>query len=333
MKPNALHYLDHVDPALIDKAEHFTPTQRKHTFRRFVAVAACLCLCLCLTIPTLAAADNAFGYEILYELSPTLAQKLKPVHLSCEDQGIRMDVIAAKVQGDSVEILVSMTDETGERLDETTDLFDSYDIRTPHDLMGGCSLVEYRPETHTSVFLLNIQQMDHALLSGDKITFSIHKLLSQKQHDNVVLPQIDLANVPEITDCRSHVDMRGGSFTSESQIDFLPMAAQENVTVVPGVTLTGYGMAEGQLHVQLHYDDILHTDNHGFPYLKASDGEMVSSLYDLAFWDKDDNSSYEEYVFPALSDLSQYQLWGEFWTCQQGPIEGNWQITFPLSEK
>ena len=333
MKPNALHCIDHVDPALIEKAEHFAPAPKKHSFRRWAAVAACLCLCLALTVPALAAADNRFGYEILYQLSPTLAQRLKPVHLSCEDQGIRMDVMGANVHGDSVEILVSMTDETGDRLDETTDLFDSYDIRTPHDLICGCSLVEYRPETHSSVFLLNIQQMDHALLPGDKITFSIRRLLTGKQHDNIALPPIDLANVPEITERRSHVDSRGGGFTEESEIDFLPMAAQENIAVVPGITLTGCGMAEGRLHVQLRYDDILRTDNHGYPYLKAPDGETVFSSCDLAFWDESHTNSYDEYVFPALGDLAQYALWGEFWTCPQGSIEGNWQITFPLTEE
>lgn len=58
--------------------------------------------------------------------------------------------------------------------------FDSYSICTPYDQSGGCSLVSYDAGTNTATFMLTIEQTDHILLPGDKITFSVNQLLSKK---------------------------------------------------------------------------------------------------------------------------------------------------------
>ena len=45
------------------------------------------------------------------------------------------------------------------------------------------------------------------------------------------------------------------------------------IPIVEGVTLTGIGMIDGALHVQIRYSDILHTDNHGFLTLTDREGK------------------------------------------------------------
>ena len=43
--------------------------------------------------------------------------------------------------------------------------------------------------------------------------------------------------------------------------------------------------------------------------------------------------SYEEYVFDIDSDeLAGCEVMGEFWTCNNAPIHGSWQVTFPISQ-
>lgn len=42
-----------------------------------------------------------------------------------------------------------------------------------------------------------------------------------------------------------------------------------------GVTVTAYGFIDGKLHIQVYYDDILHTDNHGFVWLQDKDGTVI----------------------------------------------------------
>lgn len=51
-------------------------------------------------MPILAFAGNDFAHELLYSISPSIAQKLKPINVSCEDNGIEMTVVAAEVNGE-----------------------------------------------------------------------------------------------------------------------------------------------------------------------------------------------------------------------------------------
>ena len=60
----------------------------------------------------MAATDNEFVYHVLYSISPSIAQRLKPIRKSREDNGIKMEVLFADIRGDSAEILVSMQDQT-----------------------------------------------------------------------------------------------------------------------------------------------------------------------------------------------------------------------------
>ncbi len=318
-----------VDSDLIAEAEQAFHQKKKSHAKRWIALAACLCLCF--TLPTLAAAGNETAYEMLYSISPQTAQKLKPVQASCVDNGIEMKVEAAEIDGEKATILVSMRDTVGDRLDETIDLFDSYRIHTPYDQCGGCSLVGFDADTKTATFLLNMEQMNHVLIPGDKITFSVSEILSGKKHSEERLPQVDMDKVPAIKEFASHADIRGGSWREEEK-DAPLMQPQKLATVTDGVTLTGYGYADGKLHVQLCFDDILHTDNHGYVYLKDSSGETVNCESSITFWDTNRENSFEEYIFPVPAEAwSQYEAWIAFWTCPQGAMKGNWQITFPVN--
>jgi len=326
-----------VENDLILEAENAFHRKKKAIHvKRWIAVAACLCLCFCCTVPALAAAGNELAYEVLYSISPTIAQKLKPVNASCEDNGIEMTVVAAEVDGEKATILVSMHDNTGERLDETTDLFDSYSIHTPYDQSGGCSLVSYDEDTKTATFMLTIEQMNHVLIPGDKITFSVSQLLSKKEHSSFKITQVNTEDVHSITEFVTNPDIRGGGGSEFKSIDWdnlLLMKPDEANAIVleNGVTLTGYGIVEEKLHIQLRYNDIHNTDNHGYVYLKIQDGKGLDCESSFAFWDDNHVNSYEEYVFPvSAEELANYEIWGEFWTCNNGPIKGNWQVTFPM---
>ena len=96
---------------------------------------------------------------------------------------------------------------------------------------------------------------------------------------------------------------------------------------------TGYGIVEGKLHIQVRFSDILNTDNHGYVYLKNEDGKVVNCQSSVAFWDQSHVNSYEEFVFEvSAEELVNYEIWGEFWTCNNAPIEGEWQVTFPVEK-
>lgn len=297
--------------------------------RRLIALAAVIALCFAAAVPALAA-NNASAYELLYAISPGLAQKLKPVQLSCESDGIRMEVISSDIEGDMAYVYVSLQDLTGDRLDETTDLFDSYSINRPFDSSAGCENVSFDAETKTATFLITITQFGGEEITGGKITFTVDRILSQKQKFEGTLSEADLSQAELAPLTQTAVDVRGYGGMSAPFEQFLSPAPAALCTPVDGVAVTAVGYIGGKLHVQIHYDDILRTDDHGFVYLLDSGGDAISCDASVSFWDVEHTGSYQEYVFDLSPDeVSGCALAGEFWTC--GTLtEGNWQVTFSL---
>ncbi len=334
MRKEDLYYgISGIKPAYLEEADTCRAGKRSQ-WRRWAAAGFCL---FCgVGFPVLASADNGILYELLYAVSPEIAQKLKPINVSCEDKGIKMQVIGAEVKGDKAGVLVSVQDTEGNRIDETTDLFDSYSIHTPYDQTGGCFFIEYDEEAQAAIFMLEIKQMDQLLIPGDKITFSVREIRSGKKHSVSELEGVDLKKVSVIDQFKKNPNVRGFSGDEADpekwkDLKFMEPDEERGVILEEGVALTGYGLEEDGLHIQIRFEDVLETDNHGLLYLKNQKGERIDYQYHSAFWDESGKDSYEEYVFEVSpGELSEYEVWGEFWICHADPIKGNWQVTFPI---
>lgn len=330
-KEDMLDKMSLIDTKYIEEAVY--PGKKKRMSLKYMSIlAACICLCLGAVVSVLAA-TNETAYEMLYSIAPGIAQRLKPVNVSCTDQGIEMQVIAAKIQDEKAEILISLKDTEGTRIDETIDLFDSYSIHTPHDQSGGCSLVDYDEETGSAIFLIQIEQINHELIPGDKITFSVGNLLTGKKHFDAEISEIDMGNLPEVKEFMINPNVRGASASGrEADINKLIEPDDINARWIGdgGVAVTGWGIVDGKLHIQIRYEDILRTDNHGFLSLKTPDGEQISYDGSIAFWDDKCQNSYEEYIFETSDEeWDNCRVWGEFCTSNT-LIEGKWQVTFPM---
>ena len=332
---NLYEAISEISSQYIEEADIRFITKRK-TWKRVLAAAACLLLCFSFSVPALAAADNSFAYELLYSVSPAFAQKLKPVRVTCEDNGIKMEVVAANLEGDTVNILLAMQDMTGNRITASSDLMDSYSINTPYDQTAGCHLEKYDGETGTALWAITIDQDESKLKPGDKITFSVSEILSKKEHTEMALDSIIISDIREATEFAIDPRIRGcAGYYDENDIESTPLLlpAKTGYQLCDGVMLTGTGLVDGKLHIQVKYDDILNTDNHGYAYLKSSSGEIINYSYSVAFWADNKADSYEEYVFDiSAEELANCEMMGEFWTCNNAPIQGTWQVTFPLSQ-
>lgn len=320
-----------------DMVEDAALSQRRRSLhpKRLAALLTAAALCAALAVPALAvAADNEPAYQILYAISPSLAQTLKPVQMSCEDQGIRMEVISALVEGNEAAIQISMQDLTGDRIDETTDLFDSYTLHSPFDQSYHCQRISYDPETKTAVFLLSVSQAKGVAFPKGKLTFSVRQILSGKRSWEGQLNHWNLSALPQQPETQRDVSTRGwsGDLDSAAESPVVLQPQGEGFSPIEGVTLTAAGWVDGQLHLQTRYDNIRKTDNHGYLELRGADGEPISSRYSLSFWDEDGQDSFDEQVFSlSEEELADCTLYGWFRT--GGTLtEGNWQITFPLPE-
>ena len=328
-----LQKVSNVDDDLVLEAEDaFHNNVKKASAKRWIIIAACLCLVILCSVPVLAAAGNNHAYEILYAILPQIAQRLKPINASCIDNGIEMTVVAAEIDGDTATVLVSIHDTTDSRIDMTTDLFDSYRIYTPYNQSADCSLIKYDACTNTATFMLTIEQMDDILIPGDKITLGVSQVLYGKMHSVYCITQIEIKNIPIITDYVYNPDIRDNSGSND--IKFMVPDDTNATALEHGVTLTGIGLIDDELHVQVRYDDILKRDNHGDIFLKDKNGEILICHANNSFWDDSHTNSYEEYVFAISTDNAfEYEIWGGFWTCDNDPIEGDWQVTIALQSQ
>ena len=330
---------EHLSNALTDIADrHIAEAaearpRKTHRLRRVLVVAAAAALCAALALPALAASEAT--YELLYAVAPALAQRFKPVQLSCEDNGIVMEVVAASVQDDTAEAYIALRDLTDSRVDETTDLFDSWRFNTPFDSMGTCRLESFDPDTRTALFYVLLQTADGGDIRPEdgKITFSVGGFLSHKQTlEGVELPGVleSCAEEPETAAQQLRGAGGPGYDPSASASRCLVPLAKPLYVPADGVAVTGAGYVGGLLHIQVRYDDIQHTDNHGFLYLRDAEGHTADCLFSLSFFADDGVSSYEDYVFDVTEDaLEDLTLCGDFWICSC-LTEGSWQVTFPL---
>lgn len=322
----------------VDKINNFNKKydNKVYLFRKPSIVLASLCLCLAISIPALAATVEPM-YQLMYRVSPTIAQFFMPIQKSDEDNGIKMEVVSAYIHDNVAEIYITMQDLEEQRIDETTDLFDSYSINRPFDSVAHCERIGYDESTKTATFLITIEEWDKKDISGDKITFTVREFLSgKKTYEDIEIP-ISLSSIG-IGQKVSNIT-GGGGVKYEEYIDLednivaLIPASPMNGFTVDGISLTGVGYIDSKLHIQTAVEDNLDKDNHGFFYLKDSDGNKIDCSYTFNFvnqYEQPGRIDYSNYVFDVpQSEISNYTLHGYFVTSRM-ITKGNWKVTFPL---
>ncbi|MEG1756082.1 MAG: DUF4179 domain-containing protein [Clostridia bacterium] len=312
---------------------------RMRAARKTVLVVA-LVLCLCFAVPALAVNVPTI-YALMYEGAPTVAQFFIPVQKSCEDQGISMEVVSTYMHGDTAEIYVTMQDLTGKRIDDTTDLFDSYEMNFPFDSSGGCSRVAFDPETKTATFLIKISTLNGENIPGGKGTFSVRCFISGKQERLEVPLSVDWAKVdvnPEIQQIETYSDNIIGNSITEAEMsipiyDTVLVPGKILCSVSDGFQVSAMGYIEGKLHIQMDIPGRLEFDDHARLYLTGSDGKRLegNSVYLCNYdFETGEQADYIDYVFDVTPEqLPNFTLCGDFYTATTR-TDGNWRVTFPL---
>lgn len=338
--------ISNIDDKFVCEAYEYVKLRNNTAYRvmkKISAIAACFAAFVVLSFSTVTiatAAGNIAAYDILYSVYPELAKNLTPVNVSCVDNGIKMEVESVYINGDTAEIYISMKDLEGDRIDETIDLFDSYSIHSSGDSIGNCTRVGYDADEKEATFLIKVQQMNGKKIDDKKIIFSVSEFLSGKQDFEEKLSEISLENVEPVYILQENVEIRGWSGANKTGVSqkalsgYLTRNESQSFSPVLGVTITAYGFVDSRLRMQVHYENILNTDNHGCVYLKDSEGNEIQSEFSVAFWDEEHTGSYEEYIFDVgpEADLTGYSVWGWFKTCKN-LTEGDWEVSFTVDEK
>lgn len=308
---------------------------------RGIAAAAGVLFVINVSLPVLAGTFPTV-YELMYLVSPAVAQFYQPVQLSDEYDGIRMEVVAAYIHEETAEIYITLQDLEGDRLDETTDLYDSYSIHMPYSAIGNCRKVGYDPESGILTYLITVTQENGRKIEGEKLTFSVGGYLGQKQEYEKIEIPIDLTQVTEKSYQYVDTPARGGTLTgysgltaimSETYPVLVPQPA-DPVFPIEGVKLTGIGYVEGKLHIQYAVENALNNDNYGSFFLQNEAGEMLQEAGSISFYEGGGKKrmNYRDSVFLIpQGELQDYRLYGDF-VISEGFHEGNWQVTFPIKE-
>lgn len=304
----------------------FRKRASRSAFARAGIVFAVFAVCLLAVTPALAAEIPVVN-DFLYYVLPETAQFFKPVQMSAVDQNIEIKVESAYVHGADAEVVVSVRDLEGDRLDASLDFYDSYDIRTGFDSVGTCNQIGYDASTGTATLLIQTSSMNpRDTITGKKITISFQTILSGKDKKMAFPIQMDWSTISN------------GNKTEQSEHDgeTLLVPGEKIIEVLDGFEITGVGYVEGKLHIQLYTPRRYQFDDHASLYLKGEDGTEIRCNpiyrggYSTGDPELDKRADYIEYEFDVPQDsLSKYELFGDFYSAKTR-VDGNWSITFPL---
>lgn len=326
-----------IDEKYVEDA-HKPCVKIRHRKVKRLAIAAAAFLCVAVPLPAMTAFGSDIAYSLLYMASPAIAQTFKPVQKSCEDNGIRMEVISASIEGNKASFYISIQ---GDNLDETVDLYDSYHINCPFDSVGHVSFSEFDENTKTAYFMVNIETMNGEKIPKGKVTFSVKELIFDKHEFEGAIDGINLSEVPENPPTTENVCFRGFGIDNPDYVDVENASELSTKYLVPdtkikitdGIWLTGIGYIDGKLHIQTYHENLLKTDNHGYVYLVNENGNCFDDSDDFAnisFWDDERKGSYDEKIFSIdYNELENYSLMG--WFCASDGYEsGDWEVTFKM---
>lgn len=303
------------------------------TKKRPIAVMLTGVLYFLFAIPVLYAAADPI-YQIMYRVSPAIAQYFQLVQKSDEDNGIKMEVISSYIHDNTAEIYIALQDLTDNRVDETTDLYDSYYIHSAFDSSAYCERIGYDEETRTALFMIRISQTENKEVNGDKITFCVKKFLSQKsEYKDIEIP-VDLMSVSQASKTQNVYLLGGGGKLDVDMDSFEAIipSTPDKAFPIAGIDFTGIAFVNGKLHIQIGIKDRSSNDNNGYFYLVDAAGNRIDEDGSYGFRDETSSSciDYSEYVFSVTPEqLKECKLYGNFWTSGL-LIEGNWKVTFEI---
>ena len=342
---------------LVNKVKKLSNT-RKNKFNRVLLKPAIVMMTLIITycsMPVLAA-NVPIIYNLMYQVSPSVAQYFMPVQKTCESNGIEMEVVSTYIKDDTVQIYITLKDLKENRVDETTDLNDSYNINRAFECsVGHCENIGFDENTGKATFLITITNNEKRKINGEKLTFMMNNFISHKKKwEEIKLP---ISTEQAESNIKTQRIWLSGISTINDKYKYLYNQNEELVIIpnkdidfgVNDMSITGIAYLDNKLHIQISAKNNFKIDNHGEIYLKNIEtNEKRVSDYNLGFilgkkGDKYEDSAkyythnenrrdFTEYVFDiSKEELKNYDIYGDF-VAGGLNTEGNWKITFPLEE-
>jgi hypothetical protein len=275
--------------------------------------------------------------DLLPFINNNMLSFFQPIQISCEDNGIKMEVIGTVNDDEMALIYVNMQDLTGDRIDETLDIYD-YFLKGAHAFTS--EIINYDETTKTAT--IKVQANGGKKLNGKRISFEITSFLSDKHVFDNLDTGIDLFEIKEIP--KSEVNTinledfsRGGTIFEElnqNKINILkPGKMKIHLPEIDFMYISNMGYIDGRLHIQTKWSED-NIDDHGYFYLDNINDEKIypgNIYYGVTESGTPENArGYVEYIFDVQNlDLENTNLKGYF-VSNGNYITGNWKVSFKM---
>lgn len=328
-------------------------SRKKRRNRRAVGIfpglvaAVCLMICLGLFMGVPVAAENIPGfYAVLERNAPGLLNYLVPVQETDSSEGIVLNLEAAKINGNTAEILVSFTDDgIGDYIHGMVDMYDSYHLKSysGESNVGGCYFMEYDEVQDKAYFQIDLISTE-GTFDTERMEFNVYQLLTDCQSFTEEIP---LENMDTVYGLKA-VSLNGRSGMGQENPLLSKLSQPENATDPrPGHLVMDVPVADmdpetmevtaviyeaGILKVQLFRGNFKAADRHMNIYLLDEAGNQTYPNLAVGWQDevKGETVSLEEYYFVVPEEeLVNYTLWGEG-EVRAGSIKGEWSIVFDV---
>lgn len=227
------------------------------------------------TVTALAAGVEDIN-AMLYKIWPEAARALRPLNLSDEAGGIRLDVLSASITDDQLLITYSLTDLRGNRINKDTECDPT--VEYPLGEMGGRSgtdnqMVSFDAKKHQAVYaayseyasILSPEQVRFGSYL-DTVSFAVSGLRSPVNTVTDLWPLMagqdyttEAVSGPERPVGISAVAAEGVKMKNQEIPNILNQANNLHIPVTENIELSGIGWIDGNLHVQLHVSNNLNS--------------------------------------------------------------------------
>lgn len=310
--------------------------ETRFTINRGLKITLATCLCLFLSVNILAAASPNFK-ELLSLIGYQMERYLQPINLVDEADGIKLEVLGAMNDDDTVVVYLTLQDLTSDRIDETLDI---YNFTLSGARILNIQTIDYNEDTHTAT--LRLQGNGGKKMNGKTVYLGIKSFLSDKVFYEDLDISLDfpslLSNEVETITLNDSDSSGGGGLITMDTKSIQVLKPNELSLTLPEldfVTISNVGYINNQLHIQTKWRDDS-VDDHGYFYFVNESGEKVDiPTGGVSFGvNKNNETQYgrnmEEYIFDITPEqLATLQLKGNFVTANQY-TEGDWKVKFKL---
>ena len=213
----------------------------------------------------LAGAVNENFNAWLYQIWPEAATTLMSVNMSCENNGIRMEIISAVADGKELYITYSLEDLEGDRLNiENNPIL--YVNSYPDYLWGASFEQPMKDEATGKVIFGEHFRYQESITAGDSVlkahlpsftSFTEIPLIDLFPYLEQYGGEVRTMDVPEnartLWAYDSYLDDKPVDGDVLASMRVIDNSSSLEIPLADTVFLSGIGMVDGQLHVQLHY--------------------------------------------------------------------------------